>query len=115
MTLQTLSDLELIEQRQKAAMAIEELDAARKTIDQELIFRLKEQNKKGKVVEKYGITQVTRRDFNSVKIEVARELGVTKQVEKIDTTACAKLYEAGVNIEVMKEYTYLKVTEMGQE
>lgn len=113
--LSSISDEQIIDQIQKSKQAIDDLVAAQTELKKELIERLKEQNRKGKIVGNYGLTFVSFPDFRSVKVETAKELACTKTVVQSDSTKLKKLYEAGVEIDGVKMVEQLRISEIEKE
>lgn len=110
----TLSKAELVAKLQEYNLIYDESMEVLVMIRSELIDRLKEENKDGELIDEHEIS-IRKRVNVKTPIEKARELGATKQEEKVDTTKIRKLHASGVKIEGVTETEYLSVRRIQQE
>lgn len=102
----------LVEEYQKAQGVIEETEAARQVIKDELLDRLKKLKVVGvKTKNGYFVKRVTMTSFSGVNISVARELGAVETKEAVDLGKLRQLQQKGVKIAGSKSITYVKVEE----
>lgn len=109
-----LSKEELVEKLQEFNLEEEQVMSNMVMIRQELLDRLEEEHKDGELLGEYEISKRTRVNIKT-PIEVARELGATKQEETVDNTKIKKLYTSGVKVEGVTETAYLSVRRIKQE
>lgn len=99
--LQTVSKEKLLQEYEKLGYKEEEIASTKMAIRQEILARMKLD---AEVWGYYSVTKVKRPNYNSVKIETAKELGAIK--EAVDTKVLANLHAKGVKIEGLKETIY---------
>lgn len=103
---------ELLEMRDQANHAIEQIQAGMKVVNDELMIRLANEGLSGKIIGNWGISKATRYSFETT-LEEAKELGATK--EAVDTTKLKKLLTAGVAIPGVKKSEYILVREVEKD
>lgn len=99
----------LLDLYKKSKLNIEEQEAAKKVIADELLERLKKMKVTGTKVGNTYISRSKRALFSEVSLSQAEELGAVK-TEK-DTTKLKKLLDDGVKIKGVKFIEYLFVKE----
>lgn len=108
----TTADIKLLlEKRDEFNLAIEDIQAGIKVVNDELMARLDAENVKGKIVGNKAITKVQSIRFGT-SLDDARELGATKTEEKVDTTKLRKLHDSGVTIPDTNISEYVMVKEL---
>lgn len=104
-------DSGLLKVRDQINTQIEELEAMRSVISEELLTRLKKDNLNGKVVDSYAISRVKRVNVKT-KLEDARLFGAV--METVDTKVLKELHNKGVEIPDVVETEYLLVRNVEQ-
>lgn len=97
---------QLLEARALVDQQIEDIQALRSIISEELLNRLRNENLNGKVVGEYIISRVKRITFKT-KLEDARSFGAV--TEAVYTKRLKELYSMGVPIPDVSETEYLLV------
>jgi len=95
---------ELVQSRIIATSEIDELDATKKAIDQELIAKMDEDSK---IILGHKVLRINRTTLK-VDLTLAKELGATKMEEKVDSIALNKLKKSGVELP-SETYTFIQV------
>lgn len=108
--LSTMSLEQLLDSRDSANHALEDVKTTLGVINDEIATRLKAEKLRGKVVGSWAISLVNRVSYIGVSLETAEALSCTKTT--IDTTKLGKLYKSGVPIDGVKEYEYVRVSEV---
>ena len=98
------TDMQLVEARDSIDQQINQLEAAKKVITDELVDRLKQEKVTGKIVGQFQISRTKRFSFPDVTLEQAKELGAVS--ETINQTMLKTLWTKGVQLPV-KETEYL--------
>ena len=106
---------ETIEQENDIKLQVDELKAQKDAIKQEFIARVKKINRNGLIVNESSITVYPKVYTNNVTIETARNLGVTKMEEKIDTTKLGNLVKSGAPVEGAEVRTECRITKAKKE
>ena len=99
--LPTISKEKLLEEYTKLGYKEEEIAATKMVLRGEILARMK---RDAEVWGLYSVTKVRRPNYQSVKLETAKELGAVK--EAVDTKVLANLHSKGVKIEGLKESVY---------
>ncbi len=99
--LPTISKEKLLKEYERLGYKEEEIAGAKQAIRQEILTRMKLD---AEVWGYYSVTKVRRPNYNSVKLETAKELGAVK--EAVDTKVLANLHSKGVKIDGLKESVY---------
>jgi hypothetical protein len=102
---------ELLDSYLKARAAMEETEAAKKVVEEAILDKLREMKLTGTNVSGYNLQKVIRSSFTDVPMSVARELGCTEQIEKINSEKLRKLEANGVKVKGVKKLQYLLVRE----
>lgn len=108
----TITDLtwgELLARREILTASIEELEAEKKVLSDEFLFRLQEEKTNGKVVGNWSISKATRYSFETTMAE-ARELGAVK--ETIDASVLKQQHLKGIKVPGVKKIEYAIVREV---
>jgi len=109
-----LSKQKLIDKLQEYNLIYDEAMEVLVMIRSELMARLDEQNITGELIGEYEVAKRTRVNIKT-PVEVARELGCTKQEEVLDKPKLTTLYKSGVKVPEITESTYLSVRRIKQE
>lgn len=109
--LQEFSWEDLLLQREKINLQLEQLEAAQKILSGEMLDRLNLEKISGKVVESWSISKATRISFD-LSVEDARAYGAIK--ETVDQSVLKKLKNSGVEIPNEKRTEYVLVREVAK-
>lgn len=99
----------LLEMRFQANTTMEELEAAIKVVNEELLIRLRAEKSSGKVVGNWAISKVVRYSFDT-SLDDARALGAIK--ESVDSSKLKILTQKGIKIPGTKRSEYVLVREV---
>lgn len=100
---------QLLDMREKANIAKEEIEAGLSVVNEELLERLKKEKINGKVVGNWGISKATRYSFETT-LEEAEALGAVKQT--VDQAKLKKLISSGIKIPGTKVSEYVMVRQV---
>ncbi len=103
---------ELVEHYAQAIQMKEDLEAAISVVKDEILLRLDAEGVKGKIVNEYSVTKVTKTLFKTT-LEEATELGAIKF--SVDTVKLKKMYEAGAPVPNVVETSYLLIKPVSKE
>ena len=110
--IQEISLEDLVEEIQKAKGIIEEIEAQKSVLQDEILLRLRKMGLDGtKTKNGYLVTRISKVLFTGVTVGQARELGATVMEEKIDSGKLRELYNRGVKIAGVKISTFVNIKE----
>ena len=95
---------ELVQSRIIATSEIDELDATKKAIDQELIAKMDEDSK---MILDHKVLRISKTTLK-VDITLAKELGAINMKEAVDTVKLNQMKKAGVELP-SETYTYIQI------
>lgn len=102
---------DLLEQREKMLLAVEDIQSGVSVLNEEIIRRLDEQKVNGMIVGNRTVTKVKKVYF-STSLEDARLLGATKTEEKVDDAKLRTLHNSGANVPGVRTTQYLMVKDI---
>lgn len=109
-----MSDEELVQLYVETRQEEEDVAAQKLAVKQELIERLKKENRDGKEIGEYSVTRFKMVTFKT-SLEEAKKHGAVKVEEKPDLILLRKLYDNGVKIEGAGEREELRVSLIEKE
>lgn len=102
---------ELLIRREALNGVIENLEAEKKILSDEFLYRLNEEKISGKVVGNWSISKSTRYSFDTT-VDQAKELGAAEQKWVIDTATLKQLVQKGTQVPGTKKIEYVNVREV---
>lgn len=103
---------EILEEREKADLMIEQLEAAKSVFNSELLDRLNTEKVDGMVVGEKSITKVKRYSFKT-PLSYAEEMGAVKTV--VDTEKLKSLVLKGIDVPEVNVTEYILVKTIKRE